>query len=99
MFQAGSHQPIAPITLSSKEIKYFKIDQETAKEITQVFKKRVYESNSNESPAQLLVDIAVNEFGLAQIDIPEPYRDAVVQRLDSRPNADQPEVQNGAHIR
>jgi homocitrate synthase len=68
-----------------KEIKYFQIDEATAKEITKVFKERVYDMCSAESPAQILIDIAEREFKLSRIEIPEPYRDVVIQRLDGRP--------------
>jgi homocitrate synthase len=68
-----------------KEIKYFQIDEATAKEITKVFKERVYDMCSAESPAQILLDIAEREFKLSRIEIPEPYRDLVIQRLDGKP--------------
>jgi len=67
-----------------KEIRYFEIDRATAREIAQVFKTRVYDIRPDESPAQILTDIAEKEFKLTRLDIPEPYRDAVVQRLDTR---------------
>jgi homocitrate synthase len=68
-----------------KEIKYYEIDQATAKEIAQVFKTRVYDIGPDESPAQVVMGIAEQEFKLRRLDIPEPYRDAVVQRLDAQP--------------
>jgi homocitrate synthase len=68
-----------------KEIKYFQVDEATAKEIARAFKARVYDISPDESPAQILVDLAEKEFELSRLDIPEPYRDAVVQRLDGRP--------------
>jgi homocitrate synthase len=68
-----------------KEIKYFQLDEATAKEITRVFKERVYDMCSAESPAQILIGIAEQEFKLSRIEIPEPYRDVVIQRLDGRP--------------
>lgn len=68
-----------------KEIKYFQVDEATAKEIARAFKARVYDVSPDESPAQILVDLAEKEFELSRLDIPEPYRDAVVQRLDARP--------------
>jgi homocitrate synthase len=68
-----------------KEIKYFQIDEATAREITRVFKERVYDMCSAESPAQILIDIAEREFKLSRIEIPEPYRDVVIQRLDGQP--------------
>jgi len=67
-----------------KEIKYFEVDRATAREITRVFKARVYAIRPDESPAQVLMDIAQDEFKLRRLDIPEPYRDAVLQRLDAR---------------
>ncbi len=68
-----------------KEIKYFQVDEATAKEIARAFKARVYDISPDESPAQILVDLAEKQFELSRLDIPEPYRDAVVQRLDGRP--------------
>lgn len=68
-----------------KEIRYFEIDRATAREIAKVFKTRVYDIGPDESPAQILTDIAEKEFKLTRLDIPEPYRDAVVQRLDAQP--------------
>jgi len=67
-----------------KEIKYFQVDEPTAKEISRVFKERVYSIGPDESPAQILIDIAEKEFKLSRLEIPEPYRDTVVQRLDAR---------------
>jgi homocitrate synthase len=68
-----------------KEIKYFQMDVPTAKEICRVFKERVYGIGPDESPAEILIDIAEKEFELSRLKIPEPYRDTVVQRLDTRP--------------
>ena len=68
-----------------KEIKYFHLDETTAREITRVFKQRVYAIGPDESPARILMDIAEREFKLTRLEIPEPYRDAVMQRLDARP--------------
>jgi homocitrate synthase len=65
-----------------KEIKYFQVDASTAKEITRVFKERVYGIRPDESPAHILVAIAEKEFGLSRLEVPEPYRDTVVQRLN-----------------
>lgn len=82
-----------------KEIKYFKVDEETAREIAKVFKERVYNIRPDESPAQILIDVAEKEFRLSRLEIPEPYRDAVVQRLDSYSASERSEVPNGAHVR
>jgi homocitrate synthase len=67
-----------------KEIKYYQLDEATAREISRVFKERVYEIGPDESPAQVLIAIAEKEFGLSRLEIPEPYRSSVVQRLDVR---------------
>jgi len=68
-----------------REIKYFDIDEKVAREITQAFKSRVYAIRPDQSPAEVLMDIARDDFNLAQLSSTEPYRDAVVQRLDDRP--------------
>ncbi len=67
-----------------KEIKYYQLDEATAKEISRVFKERVYDIGPDESPAEILIGIAEKEFGLSRLEIPEPYRSSVVQRLDVR---------------
>ena len=82
-----------------KEIKYFRIDEATAREIARVFKQRVYGIGPDESPGQILSDIAEKEFKLTKIEIPEPYRDAVTQRLDAHPPFERVEVHNGTRIR
>jgi len=68
-----------------KEIKYFDIDEKTAKAITQVFKSRVYGIRADESPAEILMDIAKTDFNLIQLSGTEPYQHEVVQRLDTGP--------------
>ena len=65
-----------------KEIQYFRLDEQTAREIARAFKERVYDIGPDESPAQVLIDVAEKEFKLKRREIPEPYRDAVVQRFD-----------------
>jgi homocitrate synthase len=67
-----------------KEIKYYQLDEATAKEISRIFKERVYDIGPDESPGQVLMEIAEQEFGLSRLEIPEPYRSSVVQRLDVR---------------
>lgn len=66
-----------------KEIRYFQLDDSTAKEIAAVFKQRVYTMTAEESPEEILVDIAKNQFGLAQLYLPEAATAQIVQRLDS----------------
>jgi homocitrate synthase len=85
-----------------REIKYYPLDDETARAITRAFKERVYEVGADESPAELLVEIAEGEFGLARLDIPATYDGAVIQRFDrwSGASANQKEAaRNGVHIR
>jgi homocitrate synthase len=69
-----------------KEIRYFQIDEATAKAITLVFKERVYGLALEESPEEMLIAIAENEFGLARLQLPGAAN-PIVQRLDppSRP--------------
>ncbi|MEP7355792.1 MAG: pyruvate carboxyltransferase [Anaerolineales bacterium] len=69
-----------------KEIRYFEVDEATARSIAAVFKEQVYRLGPDESPEQLLVTIAEKQFGLAQLHLP-PAAKAIVQRLDT-PAAD-----------
>jgi homocitrate synthase len=64
-----------------REIHYFQLDESTAREITQHFKERVYSING-QSPAELLLHIATEEFHLSQLLLPEDARRRIVQRLD-----------------
>jgi homocitrate synthase len=66
-----------------KEIRYYQLDEAVAREITAVFKDRVYELAPDISPEQVLVEIAEKEFGLARLQLPEAARSQLVQRLDS----------------
>ena len=77
-----------------KEIRYFQIDEATARSIADVFKERVYRLAPGESPEQLLVTIAEKQFGLAQLHLP-PAAKAIVQRLDA---TDSQEPQNEAEF-
>ena len=61
------------------EIKGFHLDEGTARQITTVFKERVYEINAEQSPGEVLVELAENEFGLSRIAIPTPFKDKIVQ--------------------
>jgi homocitrate synthase len=67
-----------------KEIRYYRLDEETARAITKVFKARVYDIGG-EPPSKVLTDIAEHEFGLQREERTKPYLDAVVQRMDSQP--------------
>jgi homocitrate synthase len=66
-----------------KEIRYYQIDESTAKEIAKVFKERVYQLSPDISPEQVLINIAEKEFNLAKLELPETARVQIVQRLDS----------------
>jgi homocitrate synthase len=66
-----------------KEIRYYQIDEATAKDIARIFKERVYQLAPDISPEQVLITIAEKEFGLARLELPETARAQIVQRLDS----------------
>ncbi|MBI3177127.1 MAG: pyruvate carboxyltransferase [Chloroflexi bacterium] len=66
-----------------KEIRYYQLDEATAKEIAAVFKERVYQLAPGVSPEQVLIAVAEKEFGLARLELPETARTQIVQRLDS----------------
>lgn len=66
-----------------KEIRYYQLDESLAKNITAVFKERVYNLQPDESPEQLLIDIAEKDFGLARLELPPTARTQIVQRLDA----------------
>ncbi len=82
-----------------KEIKYYRVDEATAREVARIFKERIYDIGPDESPSQILIDIADKELHLQKLDIPEPFRDAVVQRLDSRARVELAEAHNGTSFR
>ena len=65
-----------------KEIKYYNLDEGTARQIAAVFKEQVYSLGPQDSPAEVLVDIAENQFGLSRTAVPERFKDSLVQRMD-----------------
>lgn len=75
-----------------KEIKYYNLDEATAREIATLFKERIYDYKSGTSPTKVLIDIAEQEFGLSRIAIPEQFKDNLLQRLDEDPSATPPET-------
>lgn len=66
-----------------KEIRYYQIDEDTARAITRLFKERVYDLVPEYSPEQVLVQIAEQEFHLSHLELPEASRGQLIQRLDS----------------
>ncbi len=81
-----------------KEIRYYPIDEATAREITRVFKERVYDLVPENSPEQVLVQIAEKEFGLSHLELPEAARGQLIQRLDStEAHAESPRI-NGVPL-
>lgn len=85
-----------------KEIKGYNLDEGTARQIAAVFKERVYNIGPNDSPTEILIDIAENGFGLSHITVPERFKDNILQRLDAdqEPPVDskpQPEGQHPHH--
>ena len=70
-----------------KEIKYYNLDEATARQIAAVFKERIYDYKSGTSPTTILVDLAEKEFGLTRIAIPDQFKDNILQRLDEESQA------------
>jgi homocitrate synthase len=64
-----------------KEIKYYNLDEATAREIANIFKERLYTVPPGTSPTEVLVEIAENQFGLSRIAVPEQFKDKVFQHL------------------
>jgi homocitrate synthase len=63
------------------EICGYDVSDEVAKAIAATYKKRVYGISNGTSPAGLLIEIAEKEFGLHAINVPEEFRNKVVQRM------------------
>jgi homocitrate synthase len=68
-----------------KEIHYFRLDEAAARDITARFKERVYQLDADQSPAELLLSIATEEYKLPKLLLPESTRKRIVQRLDEEP--------------
>ncbi len=66
-----------------QEIKGFNIGEGMSKKVTAVFKERVYHLQPNESPGEMLVDLAENEFGLQRIAHPPRFKDSIVQMMSA----------------
>lgn len=67
-----------------KEIKSYNLDEGVARQIATVFKERVYNIGLHDSPTQILLEIAENEFGLSRISVPERFKDHIVQIMDEQ---------------
>jgi homocitrate synthase len=81
-----------------KEIKGYNLDEGTARQIATAFKERVYNIGPNDSPTEILVDIAENQFGLSHITVPERFKDNILQRMDADQEA-KPDPQSQAKSR
>jgi homocitrate synthase len=66
-----------------KEIKGYNLGEGTARQIAAAFKERVYNLGPQDSPTEILVDIAENQFGLSRISVPERFKDNILQRMDT----------------
>ncbi|GIK41894.1 MAG: homocitrate synthase [Chloroflexota bacterium] len=66
-----------------KEIKGYNLDEGTARQIATAFKDRVYNIGPQDSPTQILIEIAENQFGLSHISVPERFKDNILQRMDA----------------
>lgn len=75
-----------------REIKGYHLNESTARQLAQVFKERVYNISPDESPGEILIDLAENEFGLGRISVPRPFKDSIVQVMTPSPK-DQPDVE------
>ena len=64
-----------------KEICGFTIDEAVGKQIAADFKQRAYQLGPEMSPANLLIDIAVSDYGLQPINVPDQFRNALEQNL------------------
>ncbi|NTU62899.1 MAG: pyruvate carboxyltransferase [Chloroflexi bacterium] len=80
-----------------KDIRYFEIDEATAKDMAAVFKERVYQLAPDISPEHVFIDIAEKEFGLARLNLPKVAL-PIVQRLDSS-NGLSPTIANGIQLK
>jgi homocitrate synthase len=82
-----------------KEIKGYNLDEGTARQIAGVFKERVYNIGPQDSPTEILIDIAENQFGLSHITVPERFKDNILQRMDgnetAKPLPEVPKVRSG----
>jgi homocitrate synthase len=65
-----------------KEIKGYHLEEETARQIAAVFKERVYNLTEQDSPTQILVNIAEQEFGLSQTVAPAQFQGSIVQMMN-----------------
>ncbi len=72
------------------EIKGFQLSRDKAREITKAFKEEVYKAPPGTKPADFLVSLAETRFGLTRLAHPEPFKDALVQRMDSPENGSRP---------
>ncbi|MFN3704821.1 MAG: LeuA family protein [Thermoflexales bacterium] len=82
-----------------REICGFALDEATARQITALFKQRVYDLQPGTSPAAMLIEIARNEFGLQTVNVPEEFRRAVKQNLtDTSAQAEVGEVSHASGV-
>jgi homocitrate synthase len=78
-----------------KEIKYYNLGEATARQIAAAFKERVYTMGPSDSPTEVLIDIAENQFGLSRLSLPERFKDNLVQRWDEREPPEQSQLAEG----
>jgi homocitrate synthase len=78
-----------------KEIKYYNLGEGTARQIAAVFKERVYHMGPDDSPTEILIDIAENGFGLSHLTLPERVQGNILQRWDESTEAPKPAEAEG----
>jgi homocitrate synthase len=81
-----------------REICGFELDEATARAIAARFKERIYAIDRGDSPADLLIQIAQQEFGLRTIQVPEQFRQAVAQNLTDGTTHEIGEVRHASGI-
>jgi homocitrate synthase len=67
-----------------KEINYFNIDEDTARQVTAHFKNNIAQLDGNISASELLLHIARDEFHLEQLDSAPSGAPQIVQRMDKQ---------------
>jgi homocitrate synthase len=82
-----------------KEIKYYNLGEGTARKIAAVFKERVYDLGPEDSPTEILIDIAENEFGLSHLVLPGRVKDNIVQRMDEQRQSSTPSRETAVSLK
>jgi homocitrate synthase len=63
------------------EIKGYQVDAAIAKKIAAAFKDGIYRITPHQSPGEVLVELAENEFGLHRISVPQRFQNSIYQAM------------------